>query len=390
MQNDFDQQLGQWFLFALLDEKEQIEQFTNLASKHVQEWIEGGHDVKENIPKLIHMSLPEKASHSTKRARGPNLNEERDNEGRQSNDGTPEDNDKENRKRKPRGETNNSKAKKVKKTSQNKTATKSSNGVLKPPNPKTAEYQASVSAVKEIYNSFATAGFPPSVPAQPPPTSMKTTSSVQPPVNVHLCSPNSFTNPMNTPRTIQQRNVEHRGSPSAGLPPSVQSRASVPRSSPTPTTSSTVIPTIQQQNGGYQTTPSAAFPSSVLAQAPPQGVHPILSSVQTQANVQLSSPAPVTTPMSIPCTSQQQNVEHRTTLSETAEIFGRAVACNLHSTDSCDQYPAGGFSDLLQRDELTDLREENRRLQEENKMLRCKLKNQPGKKKKLFISLTIT
>lgn len=273
------------------------------------------------------MSLPEKASHSTKRARGPNLNEERDNEGRQSNDGTPEDNDKENRKRKPRGETNNSKAKKVKKTSQNKTATKSSNGVLKPPNPKTAEYQASVSAVKEIYNSFATAGFPPSVPAQPPPTSMKTTSSVQPPVNVHLCSPNSFTNPMNTPRTIQQRNVEHRGSPSAGLPPSVpaqmpppsvqlalpsvQIRASVPRSSPTPTTSSTVIPTIQQQNGGYQTTPSAAFPSSVLTQAPPQGVHPILSSVQTQANVQLSSPAPVTTPMSIPCTSQQQmwNIE---------------------------------------------------------------------------------
>lgn len=65
----------------------------------------------------------------------------------------------------------------------------------------------------------------------------------------------------------------------------------------------------------------------------------------------------------------------------TAEIFGRAVACNLDSTDNCEQYPAGGFSDLLQRDEQTDLREENRRLQEENKMLRCKLKNQPGKKK---------
>ena len=118
----------------------QIEQFTNLASKHVQEWIEGGHDVKENIPTLIHMSLPEKASHSTKRARGPNPNEERDNEGRQSKDVTPEDNDKENRKRKPRGETNNSQAKKVKKTSHNKTATKSSNEILKPTNPKTAEY----------------------------------------------------------------------------------------------------------------------------------------------------------------------------------------------------------------------------------------------------------
>lgn len=106
---------GNDFLFALLDQKEQIEQFTNLASKHVQEWIEGGHDVKENITTLIHMSLPEKASHSTKRARGPNPNEERDNEGRQSKDVTPEDNDKENRKRKPRGETNNSQAKKVKK-----------------------------------------------------------------------------------------------------------------------------------------------------------------------------------------------------------------------------------------------------------------------------------
>ena len=33
---------GNDFLFALLDQKEQIEQFTNLASKHVQEWIEGG------------------------------------------------------------------------------------------------------------------------------------------------------------------------------------------------------------------------------------------------------------------------------------------------------------------------------------------------------------
>ena len=389
---------GNDFLFALLDQKEQIEQFTNLASKHVQEWIEGGHDVKENITTLIHMSLPEKASHSTKRARGPNPSEERDNGGRQSNDGTPtEDNDKENRKRKPRGETNNSQAKKVKKTSHNKTATKSSNEILKPTNPKKAEYQASVSAVKEIYNTFATAGFPPRVPAQPPPTSMQPTSSVQPPVNVQLCSPNSVTNPMNTPRTIKQRNVEHRGSPSAGLPPSVPAQtpppsvqlalpsvqipANVPLPSLTPTTSSTVIPTIQQQNGGYQTTPSAAFPSSVLAQAPPQGVHPTLSSVQTQANVQLSSPAPVTTPMNIPCTSQQQNVEHRTTLSETAEIFGRAVACNLDSTDNCEQYPAGGFSDLLQRDELTDLREENHRLQEENKMLRCKLKNQPGKKK---------
>ena len=131
--------------------------FTNLASKHAQKWIEGGHDVKQNIPMLIHVSLPEKASHSTKRARGPNPNEERDNEGRQSKDVTPEDNDKENRKRKPRGETNNSQAKKVKKTSHNKTATKSSNEILKPTNPKKAEYQASVSAAKEIYNSFATA-----------------------------------------------------------------------------------------------------------------------------------------------------------------------------------------------------------------------------------------
>ena len=45
---------------------------------------------------------------------------------------------------------------------------------------------------------------------------------------------------------------------------------------------------------------------------------------------------------------------------------------------------------IFYRDELTHLREENRRLQEENKMLRCKLKNQPGKKKKLFISITIS
>ena len=129
-----------------------------MASKHAQKWIEGGHDVKQNIPMLIHVSLPEKASHSTKRTRGPNPSEQRYNGGRQSNDGTPtEDNDRENRKRKPRGETNNSQAKKVKKTSQNKTATKSSNQILRPAHPKTAEYQASVSAAKEIYNSFATA-----------------------------------------------------------------------------------------------------------------------------------------------------------------------------------------------------------------------------------------
>lgn len=100
------------------------------------------------------------------------------------------------------------------------------------------------------------------------------------PSKCQLSSPNSVTNPMNTSRTIQQWNVEHRGSPSAGLPPivlaqtpppsvqlalpSVQIPANVPLPSPTPT-SSTVIPTIQQQNGGYQTTPSAAFLSSVLA-----------------------------------------------------------------------------------------------------------------------------
>ena len=137
---------GNDFLFALLDQKEQIEQFTNLASKHVQEWIEGGHDVKENIPTLIHMLLLEKASHSTKRARSPNPNEERDNEGRQSNDGTPEGNNKENRKRKPRGETNNLQVKKVKKKTQNKTATKSSNEILKPPNPKTAAQCSSANA----------------------------------------------------------------------------------------------------------------------------------------------------------------------------------------------------------------------------------------------------
>ena len=63
---------GSDFLFTRLDQKEQIEQFTNLANKHVQGWIEGGHDVKQNIPMLIHMSLPENASHSTKRARSPN------------------------------------------------------------------------------------------------------------------------------------------------------------------------------------------------------------------------------------------------------------------------------------------------------------------------------
>ena len=202
---------GNDFLFALLDQKEQIEQFTNLASKHLQEWIEGGHDVKENIPTLIHMLLPEKASHSTKRARSPNPNKERDNEGRQSNDGTPEDNNKENRKQKPRGETNNLQAKKVKKTSQNKTATKSSNEILKPLNPKTAEYQASVSAVKKIYDSFATASFPPSVPEQPPPTSMQPTSSVQPLVNVQLCSPNSVTNPMILPElsSSEMWNIEN-------------------------------------------------------------------------------------------------------------------------------------------------------------------------------------
>lgn len=56
----------------------------------------------------------------------------------------------------------------------------------------------------------------------------------------------------------------------------------------------------------------------------------------------------------------------------------------MDPTDNCEQYPAGGFSDLPQRDELTDLREENRRLQEDYKMLRCNLKNQPGKKKKII------
>ena len=142
---------GNDFLFALLGQKEQIEQFTNLASKHVQEWIEGGHDNKQNIPTLIHMSLPEKASHSTKRARAVRtLAKSMTTGGGKAM--TAHQLERMIRK------TGNGNHVERRITSQNKTATKSSNEILKPPHPKTAEYQASMSAVKEIYHSFATAG----------------------------------------------------------------------------------------------------------------------------------------------------------------------------------------------------------------------------------------
>lgn len=190
----------------------------------------------------------------------------------------PKGNNKSNRKRKVKGEKNTSKAKKVKKTPQNKTT--SGNKTQKPPNPKKAEYQALVTAVKKIYNSFSATGFPSKVPAQPP-------------------------------------------------PPSVQ---------------------------------------------------PELSSVQHLANPHHGAPTRIATPTDVPCTIQQQNMEHQITLSETAKIFGRAVGCHLDTADNFQKFqPTGGFRDLLQSDELRELREENLCLQQEVKMLRSQLKNQPGK-----------
>ena len=125
---------------------------------------------------------------------------------------------------------------------------------------------------------------------------------------------------------------------------------------------------------------AAGFLPSVPVQPPSPKVQPALSSVQPPANLQLLAPTPINTPTSTPCTIQQQNVEHQTTQSETAEIFGRAVGGDLDTADNFQQFqPAGGFCDLLQSDELSKLREENRRLQQEIKMLRSQLKIQPGK-----------
>ena len=77
-----------------------------------------------------------------------------------------------------------------------------------------------------------------------------------------------------------------------------------------------------------------------------------------------------------------QRVDHQATLSETAEIFGRAVGGDLDAEENYQvQFPpAGGYRYLLHSDnELRELREENLRLQEYIKMLRSQLKNQPGK-----------
>ena len=79
-----------------------------------------------------------------------------------------------------------------------------------------------------------------------------------------------------------------------------------------------------------------------------------------------------------------------TTLSETAEVVAGAMSSQINGDDNC--YPPGGFRDFLARPlshdsnslrELSELREENSRLQEEITMLRSQLnscvRNQPGK-----------
>lgn len=146
----------------------------------------------------MQMPLPVNSTHATTKVRA-------------------EDN-KKNRKRNAQGEKNTSKAKKVKEIPQNKTATKSSDKTQKPPNPKGAEYQASVTAVKEIYNSFSAAGFPPSAPVQPPPPSMQPAlSSVQPRPNLQHWAPTPITIPTGTPCTLQQQNVDPQATLSAGF-----------------------------------------------------------------------------------------------------------------------------------------------------------------------------
>ena len=76
-------------------------------------------------------------------------------------------------------------------------------------------------------------------------------------------------------------------------------------------------------------------------------------------------------------------MDHQTTLSETAEIFSRAVGGDLDTEENYQAQfpPAGGYRYLLHSDdELRELREKNLHLQEEIKMFRSKLKNQGRKK----------
>lgn len=219
------------------------------------------------------MPFPLNATHSTKKVRSSSPSLECDNGVKQRKD-TPTDkgNNKENRKRKVQGEKNTSKTKKVKKTPQNKTTT-SSDEIQKPPNPKKAEYQASVTAVKEIYSSFSAAGFPSKVPAQPPPP------SVQPALS----------------------SAQHLANPQHGAPSRI-------------TTPTGISCTIQQQNMEHRTTLTTGFPHSEPKQLPPPSVQPALSSAQPLANLQLGAPAPITIPTGVPCTIQQQNMENLATL----------------------------------------------------------------------------
>ena len=86
-----------------------------MASKHVERWSEGGRDIKQNLPLLMQMPLPEKETHSTKRARCSETSKEGDKGAKKRKHAPIENNNKENQKQKVQGEKNTSKAKKVKK-----------------------------------------------------------------------------------------------------------------------------------------------------------------------------------------------------------------------------------------------------------------------------------
>lgn len=102
-------------LCVLLDQKEQTDEFAVMASKHVERWSEGGQDIKQNLPLLMQRPLPEKETHSTKRARSSETSQEGDKGAKKRKHAPIENNNKENQKQTVQEEKNTSEGEKGKK-----------------------------------------------------------------------------------------------------------------------------------------------------------------------------------------------------------------------------------------------------------------------------------
>lgn len=403
-------------MFTLSDQKEQIEQFTEMASKRIQEWIESGDEIKAKLAILIkapltpvhptQTSLAEIATDGTTSRKRPSQEQEEGEKAekqlakrrkKDSEDST-----------KTRG---NNAATKEAKTKQHKKAPTTAIKAKETPKQltniasKSAEYQASTSAVKEIYDNFLATGF----------------SGVS-----HESNQAPVTETVHDSEDGEEGEVESDGDTALELTPHGnrrQDKVSGIVHPPTETPEAVTPPIMERPPRIQQRSPSDER-SPRIQQTPSDSLHlvpsrkkPVTTQISPRVSQSAKSPKPLAplriqqqilqpeTPRRAPIIpptahsrqepdSSNQSVSPTgrslTTLSETAEVVAGAMSSQINGNNN--YYPPGGFRDFLARPlsqdpnserELSELREENSRLHEEISMLRSQLnscaRNQPGK-----------